>query len=472
MDNFVASLKKQTIRLDGFDDLTSLLTIPIYFWYEKPVPADVLELAFYKTLEEFPILAGRIKTGYDSRNYVDIDKDHLNLPEYTDYLCNVHFQTLKDADFDVNLLPVDYSSSFKTPQPPGIFGNCMKLAEFHVIRLKDDSGMGVFANITHFVFDGTAYCDFMNRWAYISKSLLAAQKQKQQDIHDVSVPARVFQFDRSILETDKPTGTDALEPEVCHMFSASTVVSRWVAWVSPELRGRIYRYMLSSMNPGNYSVRLSSSAIEHLLQLIRPLAEPGISHLSANDAIAALATILFAQALHKAGRLEGVPVILSNIVADMRPRVKRLANINYAGNAALQKMVVSPLDLLLKDHNPQVLAAVACNVRRAVDSVDETYCKQLGHLIYNNPCSHATVNLQVPSMKNLVASTNHSRFKYYDVDFGSGIPAIVRPVLHIIENGIITLPAHPSQGGYVIMFFMAPEVAGAMVESEYWKYLY
>ncbi|KAJ2858051.1 hypothetical protein GGI22_003378, partial [Coemansia erecta] len=96
----------------------------------------------------------------------------------------------------------------------------------------------------------------------------------------------------------------------------------------------------------------------------------------------------------------------------------------------------------------------------------------LGHLLYNNPCSHVTVNMQIPSMKNLVASTNHSRFKYYDVDFGSGIPTIVRPRLHIIENGIVTLPAHPSQGGYVIMFIMAPEVAKVMMESEYWKYLH
>ncbi|KAJ2862012.1 hypothetical protein GGI22_002305, partial [Coemansia erecta] len=140
MDRFIATLKPQTIRLDAYDDISSTSSIPLYLWYETPIAPNVLKDSFYKTLEEFPILAGRIKTGNDSRNFVAIDRDNLNLPDYTDSSCNVHFQTLKDADFDIRLLPVDYSSACKTPVAPGVFGRCMKLAEFHVLRMKDNSG--------------------------------------------------------------------------------------------------------------------------------------------------------------------------------------------------------------------------------------------------------------------------------------------------------------------------------------------
>ncbi|KAJ2216985.1 hypothetical protein EV179_000751 [Coemansia sp. RSA 487] len=308
-----------------------------------------------RTLEEFPVLAGRIKTGNDSRSFIDVDKNNLNMPVYTDSSCNVHFQTLKDADFDVRLLPVDYSSACKTPAPPGIIGQCLKLAEFHVLRMKDDSGI---------------------------------------------------------------------------------------------------------------------SAIEHLLQMVQPFAEPGISHLSANDVITALLTILFAQALHETGRLDGEAGFLSSFPANIRPRVKRLANSNYVGNAVLVKAVGSPLDFLLQDCSPKILAAVACNIRRAVDGLDEQYCSQLGNLLYKNPSGIVNANMQTIAMNNAFASTNHSRFGYYEVDFGSGLPVLVRPVFFVLENAVIIMPTRPGQDGHELVFVMASEVAKNMMEGEYWKYIY
>ncbi|KAJ2090055.1 hypothetical protein IW138_003025 [Coemansia sp. RSA 986] len=391
MDRFLASVESQTVILSGIDDGPSILIIPFYYWYEKTVPSDVLETALYRTLEEFPVLAGRIKTGNDSRSFIDVDKNNLNMPVYTDSSCNVHFQTLKDADFDVRLLPVDYSSACKTPAPPGIIGQCLKLAEFHVLRMKDDSGM---------------------------------------------------------------------------------FLSRWVAWLSPELRGRVFRYLLSSLNPQNYYIHLSSSAIEHLLQMVQPFAEPGISHLSANDVITALLTILFAQALHETGRLDGEAGFLSSFPANIRPRVKRLANSNYVGNAVLVKAVGSPLDFLLQDCSPKILAAVACNIRRAVDGLDEQYCSQLGNLLYKNPSGIVNANMQTIAMNNAFASTNHSRFGYYEVDFGSGLPVLVRPVFFVLENAVIIMPTRPGQDGHELVFVMASEVAKNMMEGEYWKYIY
>ncbi|KAJ2543223.1 hypothetical protein EV175_005992 [Coemansia sp. RSA 1933] len=408
MDRFIASVKPQTIRLNGYDSFISILTIPIYYWYDKPVPKDVLEVAFYKTLEEFPILAGHVKTGNDMLDYVEIDRNNLNMPVYIDVPCNVDFQTLQQSGYNVNFLPGDYSSVYKTPCLPGMFGNSLKIAEFYVFRLKNNSGMGIFAGIRHIVFDGSSFCAFMNRWAEISKSILAAQKQDQdqdiQDIRDIGVPARVYEFDRSILESYKPRGTDALEPEVCHMF--------------------------------------------------------------------ALATILFAQALHKTGRLEGEAVFLSNFVADIRPRVKRLANTNYIGNAFLQRTVGSPLAPLLEERNPQILASVACNVRKTVNSISEQYCDELGSLYYSNPSGYANMYLQMPKIKNLIRSTNHSRFTYYNADFGSGIPINVHPEFYFAENGLLIMPVHPSQTGYDLWFLMAPEVAKAMMESDYRKLIH
>ncbi|KAJ2663588.1 hypothetical protein IWW48_001271 [Coemansia sp. RSA 1200] len=469
MDSFIATLKPQTVYLDGFDDGPSILSIPFYLWYENTVPADVLKNALFKTLEEFPILVGQLKTGSNLRSFVVIDKNHLNIPEYTDSFCNVHFQTLKDANFDVSLLPVDYSLACKCPAPRGFFGNCLKLAEFHVLRMKDNSGMCIFASISHTLFDGYAYCSFMKRWADISKSIMESQNPKSTVGFRVS--EREFVYDRAILETARERDCDVLEPELCEAFSNSTIISRWIAWFSPGLRGRIFRYMLSSPGIRNYYVSLSSSGLEHLAQSIQPFVEPDISYISTNDIITALGTVLFAQALHKTGRLNEKTPFLTNIIADIRPRVKRLLNANYVGNAALIKMVVSPLELLLEQSGPKILAAVACKVRRAINGLSEQYCEQTGHLFNKYPGAYINLDMQITTGQNAVVSTNHTRFNYYEMDFGSGEPELVRPAFLIFENDFVIMPTRSGVDGYELAFTMVPEVAKAMMEDEYWQYI-
>ncbi|KAJ2524226.1 hypothetical protein GGI11_000962, partial [Coemansia sp. RSA 2049] len=306
----------------GFDDCPSILSIPFYLWYENTVPADVLKDALFKTLEEFPILAGQLKTGSDLRSYVVIDKNHLNIPEYTDSFCNVHFQTLKDANFDVSLLPVDYSLACKCPAPRGFPGNRLKLAEFHVLRMKDNSGMCIFAK-------------------------------------------------------SGPTG-----------------------------------------------------------------------------------------------RLNEKAPFLTNIIVDIRPRVKRLSNANYVGNAALIKTVAIPLELLLEQSDPKVLAAVACKVRRAINGISERYCEQTGYLFNKYPGAYVDLDMQITAGQNAAVSTNHTRFNYYEMDFGSGVPELVRPAFLIFENDFVIMPTRSGVDGYELAFTMVPEVAKAMMEDEYWKYMY
>ncbi|KAJ1731008.1 hypothetical protein LPJ72_004172 [Coemansia sp. Benny D160-2] len=470
MDSFIATLKPQTVYLDGFDDCPSILSIPFYLWYENTVPADVLKNALFKTLEEFPILAGQLKTGSDLRSYVVIDKNHLNIPEYTDSFCNVHFQTLKYANFDVSLLPVDYSLACKCPAPRGFPGNRLKLAEFHVLRMKDNSGMCIFASTSHTLFDGYAYCSFMKRWADISKFIM--ESQNPSITVGFRVPEQEFVYDRAILQTAKEKDCDVLEPEFCKLFSNSTVISRWIAWFSPELRGRIFRYMLSSPNIRNYYVSLSSSGLESLVQSIQPFVESDISYLSTNDVITALGTVLFAQALHKTGRLNEEAPFLTNIIVDIRPRVKRLSNANYVGNAALVKTVASPLELLLEQSGPKVLAAVACKVRRTINGISERYCEQTGYLFNKYPGAYVGLDMQITTGQNAAVSTNHTRFNYYEMDFGSGVPELVRPAFLIFENDFVIMPTRPGVDGYELAFTMVPEVAKAMMEGEYWKYMY
>ncbi|KAJ2528418.1 hypothetical protein EV175_007457, partial [Coemansia sp. RSA 1933] len=121
-----------------------------------------MERSFYKTLEEFPILSGRLKADSNNRLYVDIDKDDLNMPAYTDTCCDLEYSTLCDSGFNIHKLPIDLSNEYGVPVPSGMFSGDITPAHFRIIRFKNNSGVLVYAQIAHYNTDGYGYSRFMN----------------------------------------------------------------------------------------------------------------------------------------------------------------------------------------------------------------------------------------------------------------------------------------------------------------------
>ncbi|KAJ1726654.1 hypothetical protein LPJ72_006265, partial [Coemansia sp. Benny D160-2] len=144
MDDFIKTVRPQKVYLDAFDKITSGANIAFYYWYENKerrpwnafMPAATLEQAFYKTLCEFPLFAGTLITDSNSMVYVQVSKDNLNLPVYTDSACDVDFDMIRGAGFNTKLLGRDLDHACDVLAPTGIIGSGkIKLAEIHVIRL-------------------------------------------------------------------------------------------------------------------------------------------------------------------------------------------------------------------------------------------------------------------------------------------------------------------------------------------------
>ncbi|KAJ1733498.1 hypothetical protein LPJ72_002841 [Coemansia sp. Benny D160-2] len=147
MDDFTNTVRPQKIYLDGLDKMISVANIAFYYWYENKerrpwnafMPAATLEQAFYKTLCEFPLFAGTLTTDSNSMVYVQVNKDNINMPVYTDSACDVDFGTIRDDGFNTKLLGRDLDHARDVPVPAGIVGNeKIKLAEIHVMRLQVD----------------------------------------------------------------------------------------------------------------------------------------------------------------------------------------------------------------------------------------------------------------------------------------------------------------------------------------------
>ncbi|KAJ2542265.1 hypothetical protein EV175_006071 [Coemansia sp. RSA 1933] len=191
MESFTSTVKSQTIPLDGMDKMGTLGSISIGYWYENSandtqdafMPPKIMERSFYKTLEEFPILSGRLKAESNNRLYVDIDKDDLNMPAYTDTCCDLEYSNLRESGFNIHKLPIDLRNESGVPVPSGLFSGDIIPAHFRIIRFKDNGGVFVYAQVAHYITDGYGYTQFMNRWAEISRWM-----QQPQDANMAPLP--------------------------------------------------------------------------------------------------------------------------------------------------------------------------------------------------------------------------------------------------------------------------------------------
>ncbi|KAJ2345453.1 hypothetical protein GGH92_004044 [Coemansia sp. RSA 2673] len=131
------------------------------------MPSQLLRDSFIMTLLDFPILVGHLEMDGSGHARIVVDRDNLNLPEYLESQSDVHFQALQASKFSWDALPHGVATTGSVTRA-GADGT-IKLANIHVVRLQDNSGLVLFINTAHAVFDGIGYCTFVNRWAEIAK---------------------------------------------------------------------------------------------------------------------------------------------------------------------------------------------------------------------------------------------------------------------------------------------------------------
>ncbi|KAJ1953661.1 hypothetical protein EC988_002867, partial [Linderina pennispora] len=112
MESFMASAQSQIFSLGILDMLPSFFNVPLVYFFGNPdgsddfMPNRVLKESFYRTLRQFPILAGHINSRGKGIHEIVVDKHNLNMPEYLESSDeSLHFNKLKDANFNFNIWP-------------------------------------------------------------------------------------------------------------------------------------------------------------------------------------------------------------------------------------------------------------------------------------------------------------------------------------------------------------------------------
>ncbi|KAJ2573125.1 hypothetical protein GGH95_004072 [Coemansia sp. RSA 1836] len=484
MDRLVRDIQSQTIDLCTVDMISSFANIPYFFFYgndaSKPefMTTELLRESFYTAVLDFPILVGHLVMDSGGRAKVVVDKDNLNLPEFLESHSDVHFRDVQDAKFGWTALPDGIATvgSLTTAGADGV----IKFVNIHVVRLRDNSGVVMFANIPHYVVDGVGYCAFVNRWAEVCKWMRGGATAG-------TLPAFQGNFARSTLSNHLPETSAPLDETTRDLFAKSSPLSKWLAWISPKTRGAMLKTTVAMTPIEGHVFHVSKARLASLHALVQENVTSG-ERITNNDILTALISMAVAQseaeckqaaAAATRGYLASLATYLlpsvfaqdsefwAEIVCDARPRLPGLSAAQYTGNSVFVRCLISKLDALACGIDAQSLTLEAKKVRQLVDSVDSEFIGQLFSTLNSDPSCFMCPIVQVLAKTSIVVS-NQSRFTLYGADFGDGIPVWVSPIKTFYANFASVLPVQPSTGGYAIYVTLSKQAMAKLLQNDFW----
>ncbi|KAI8319062.1 transferase family protein [Martensiomyces pterosporus] len=424
------------------------------------MPSDKLQDAFYKALEEFPVLAGIIHTSKDGQPAVIVDKDNLNMPEYKESSSDVHFNDIREAGFDWSQWPEGVCTTGSIAMP-GDDGK-IKLANVHIVRLKENSGVIVFLNIPHYVVDGVGYFAFVNRWAQLCKQGSSRAEE-----------AAGFVVDRSLIVSSLPAQRKPLDDVILSIYGTPSLFAAWLAWLSPNMRGRVLNKASTMVDSQTRLFHISSGMLDQMRSSVRPFVPEEI-RVSDNDLVVALVARTIAQAQNanalanstKGWRSCATAAQTVSLVVDIRHRLG-ISNANYTGNALMSQAFNTPLDHMEAPTNPENLAEMVAKVRRTVDNIDAPLIHEFIDMINSQPsCFTRPMTFAATHPASLLFS-NQTRFRMYEADFGDGKPAWVSLPPKFGVNIVALMPCRDKDGVNIYMTTTTPDMEHILLDT-YW----
>ncbi|KAI8320678.1 transferase family protein [Martensiomyces pterosporus] len=482
MDEFIDTVQSQTIPLGILDTLVSVPNLPYVFFYENAsedggfMPSDTLRNSFYKALQQFPILAGYLRSAESGLFEVVVDRNDLNMPEYSESTSDIHYKQLESARYSWDMWPKDLSTVGVAPTPAP--NGRVKHANVHIVRLKDNSGLILFLNMPHILMDGVGYFAFFNLWARLCKQMRSGSIAEAQVEHAAPV------FDRSIVEEHLPSVRKPLDAVTASIYTTYSAIAEWVAWLSLSSRWYLVNKSLGMADAKTHVFHVSEESLELLHQSVSGFVPQGV-RLSNNDLITALVskTIAQAQCEGKARSNSGALGSMfgsicdyvfgkethqaTNIVCDIRHRLGIPAD-TFVGNSIIAPVLRNTLDELLVPTTAASLASIAIKVRQSVDYVDQSYIAEFIDMVKMKPSRFAQVLAYMARNPSTLAVSNQTRFRMYAADFGDGSQRWATLIPSPCANIVAILPSPPPSKG--VQIYMATETAAMklVLQNESW----
>ncbi|KAJ2365264.1 hypothetical protein H4S01_003346 [Coemansia sp. RSA 2610] len=490
MDEFISTVKNQEIPLHPLDTQAAFMNVPYHFFYANDagtaasyMPSETMRMAFYQALQKFPLLAGHLRSDGTGKTTVVVDRAQLNMPEYLESTSDVDFATLREAKFHHSAWPRGLSTT-KAITTAGASGH-IKLLNVHVVRLHANSGVVVFVNVPHYVVDGAGFFTFVELWGTLCRATRTNDPALRQE-----AVARPLCFDRGLIGRSLPDKRTPLDTETVRVYTESSLIADWLAWLSPVMRGRVLSRAKFSSNVVSHTFRVSRDALAELRARVCAHLDELDVNVDDTHVLAALVSKMVAQAHAKCreqheqsrsmfaalaswlvGLVSGSETKSSqslNLLADVRHGLDIVEH-NYMGNGLIPHNAQCPLELLETPTTAKSLADATSIVSRVYAGADAPRVASFIDMISAEPSCFTRPMVYFARNPTSLVITNETGFKLYAADFGDGLPEWVCTIPSFVANFIGFLPSPPSSTDIIVNITLKQPVMQHVLKNEFWR---
>ncbi|KAL2864095.1 acyltransferase helD1 [Aspergillus lucknowensis] len=477
MEEYSSPVQFETYPLSAFDMQGSFSNIPYAFFYEnlsttgEPfMPWDLLTASLRASLQQFPILTGRLRSQGAGRIVIEVDATNLNLPDVRQSTCeSVHFSHLKASRFAWNQWPSEVATvgPVATPAADGD----IKLLNVHAVRLAENSGLVLFINIPHYAVDGVGFFAFVNHWAETMKSMQRGQTTKDS-------PSSSLCFDRSLITQYVPEERAPMDDVSRSIYANRALLVDWLAWLSPITLAKMLSKTVGLARGEAHLFHVSRASLDRLRDAVRPHF-PAEMRLSDNDLLVALVSKTYIQSQPQPEPRSLLPFMRKpdppthctvRVPCDVRPRLG--VKETYTGNLLVGMLVRDRLDDLTRPTTAETLAAAALEVRKTINRVQPPLVGEYWDVLTQNPTSHMRpLAFTATRTTTSLVTTSQVRFPMYAADFGSGCPEYVclTPVFENSYTMAAFLPPPSSRQGVDVLLTSNPVAMEGILKNEFWN---
>ncbi|KJK79837.1 hypothetical protein H634G_04076 [Metarhizium anisopliae BRIP 53293] len=483
MEDFIKQpLRAQTFALSAFDMQGSFSNIPYAFFYgnkgqdgkqKEFMPTTLLKQSLAQTLESFPILLGHIKATARCKLQIDLDPSHINCPDFRETILpnnsNVSFATLEAANFSWKSWPEGVATVKPFAMPHDTTGD-IKLLNVHVVRLRDNTGLILFVNCPHYVFDGAGYFAFIKEWA---SNMRCAASQSLPN------PGTEYCHDRACIQEYLTARKRPLDPISNAIYATANFLCDAMTWLSPVHLGRLLGKLGSLSPPGQaHLFHITQQTLDSLQKSSQENLPEQVARLSTNDLLVALVGRTYVQSqkqpVPRAGWFSPAPPPETHfsvrIPCDARPRLGMKHN--FTGNLLMPVLMRDTMEDYGQETTAASLARSALQVRRCVGDVDAALVSGYHDVLCQHPTSYMRpLAFAASHTTTSMVATSQVRFGLYDADFGFGKPAFVSltPLFEGTYTMAAFLPPPPGKDGVYILLTTNKDAMAGVVENDFWR---
>ncbi|KAG5984543.1 hypothetical protein E4U55_004326 [Claviceps digitariae] len=469
----------QHFPLSAFDMQGSFSNIPYAFIYENKrrceeandeqfMPTNHLKESLGLTLESFPILLGHVRATARCKLRIDVDPSCINVPDFQETILSnndITFADLKAANFAWKAWPEGVATVKAVATPHQSTGD-IKLLNVHVMRLGGDSGVILFVNCPHYVFDGAGFFAFVKEWAFKMRSSASTD------------PSVEYCHRRDCIQKYLVKQIRPVDPVSNAIYATSNFFCDALTWLSPVNIGRLLG-KLGNLSPSGqgHLFHISQKKLEELRELSKAYV-PNDCRLSANDLLVALVSRTFNQSQQqpdpRPGLFGAAPPppethFTVRIPCDARSRLG--VKENYTGNLLIPILVREEMSYLRTETDTKTLATSALEVRKCVRDIDAALVSGYHSVLSEHPTSYMRpLAFAASHTTSSMVATSQVRFGLYDADFGAGRPSFVCPTPLFEGSYTIAafLPPPPEKDGVYILLTTNRSAMAHVLNNKVW----